>query len=215
MFCWLRCSLINFLSLDSEQVLSIIYTLKRSKRQAQNDIFIIILAFNQVLSYFIDSMIANINIKQTLLIFALLIGFGGFFVAPAASAIKCGGVETILIKCDQTGDGVCSDGSIITKANMDKLVPDKCPDGKSPTVQTANTGIWGMLIFFINILTAGIGVAGVGGVVYGSILYTTAGGNLEQVKKSRHIIANTVVGLILYAAMFALLNFLIPGGMFG
>jgi hypothetical protein len=77
-----------------------------------------------------------------------------------------------------------------------------------------NTGLWSILITVINILTAGVGVVALAGIVYGSILYTSAGGNQEQVKKAMGIFTNVVVGIIAFAGMWALLNFLVPGGVF-
>ena len=140
------------------------------------------------------------KIKQTLLIFALLVGIGGFLISPLVSAkagdpcgtstLKdgescCGGVVTSIISCSQTG-------------------------GKD----TKDTGIWGILLLVINILTAGIGIAAVGGVLYGSILYSTAAGSPEQTKKAKVTILNVVVGLVAYALMYSFLNFIIPGGLF-
>lgn len=100
----------------------------------------------------------------------------------------CGGVETSIITCTQTS-----------------------PDNNTDITQN---GVWGLLILTINILTAGIGIAAVGGIVYGSILYASAGGAADQVKKARGIITNVVIGIIAYALMYAVLNFLIPGGLF-
>jgi hypothetical protein len=97
----------------------------------------------------------------------------------------CGGVKTSIIQCKQSGTGT-----------------------------TKDTGIWGVLLLAINILTAGVGVAAIGGVVYGAILYTSAGGSQEQVKKAMGVITNVVIGVVAYALMFSLLNFLIPGGLF-
>jgi len=77
-----------------------------------------------------------------------------------------------------------------------------------------NTGLWSILITAINILTAGVAVVALGGIVYGSILYTSAGGNQEQVKKAMGMFTNVVIGIIAFAGMWALLNFLIPGGAF-
>lgn len=53
------------------------------------------------------------------------------------------------------------------------------------------------------------------GIVYGSILYTSAGGNAEQTKKAMGIITNVVIGIIAYGLMYVGLNFLVPGGVFG
>jgi len=98
----------------------------------------------------------------------------------------CGGVNTSIIGCTQDGTG--SD--------------------------VKNTGLWAILLLAINILTAGVGVVALAGIVYGSILYTSAGGSQEQVKKAMGIFTNVVIGIIAFAGMWALLNFLIPGGVF-
>ena len=74
--------------------------------------------------------------------------------------------------------------------------------------------MWGLLIIALNILTAGVGVLAVGGIVYGAILYTTAEDKADQVKKAQDVIQNVVIGLIAFALMWAGLNFLIPGGVF-
>ncbi len=63
-----------------------------------------------------------------------------------------------------------------------------------------------------NILTAGIGIAAVAGIVYGSVLYSSAGGNPDGIKKAKEIIQNVILGLLAYALMYAVLNWLIPGG---
>lgn len=146
----------------------------------------------------------------------------------------CGGVETSLIVCEERG--VCDNGvSPFEGANPN---PDNNPTkndaaikqynsrynheygkcdlaGTLPRDDVQGTGIWGILELALNILTAGIGIAAVGGVVYGAILYTSAGGNTEQVKKAYGIFANVAIGIIAYALMYAGLNFLIPGGLFG
>lgn len=140
------------------------------------------------------------QIKQTvkLLIFGLVLVTGlvatsafsaGSMVGAAcdpATQNCCGGVETSIVTCDETGQG----GGI------------------------ENTGAWGILLLAINILTAGVGVVALGGIVYGAILYISAGGSPEQVKKAMGIFTNVAIGVVAYAAMFALLNFLVPGGLF-
>ena len=91
----------------------------------------------------------------------------------------------------------------------------KCSDVVTDgTGNERNTGLWSVLILVINLLTAGVGTLALGGIVYGAILYTTAGGSQEQVKKATTIFTNVVIGIIAFAAMWALLNFLVPGGVF-
>ena len=115
---------------------------------------------------------------------ALLTGLA--FVGPdtALAQTSCGGVDTAIIECDPADDSV--EGS----------------------------GLWQVLIIIINILTAGVGIAAVAGIVFGAFLYTTAGGNPEQVKKAIGMITNVVIGVIAYAGMYIFLNFIIPGGLF-
>ena len=115
----------------------------------------------------------------------ILLGVGLFSTTSYAQQ-TCGGVDTSIIGCKETGTG--SD--------------------------LKDTGLWGLLILVINILTAGIGVAAVGGVIYGAVLYTTSGGSLDQVKKARQIIRDVIIGLAMYALMYAFLNYIVPGGMF-
>ena len=88
----------------------------------------------------------------------------------------------------------------------------RCNEDNSGGLET--NGVWVLLIMAINILTAGIGIAAVGGIIYGSILYTSAGDNDGQVKQAKEVIRNVVVGVIAYIAMYALLQFVIPGGVF-
>jgi hypothetical protein len=71
-----------------------------------------------------------------------------------------------------------------------------------------------MLRIVLQIMTAGVGVAAVGGIVYAAVLYTSAGDAADQVKKAKTIITDVVIGLVAYALMFLLLNWLIPGGVF-
>jgi hypothetical protein len=127
------------------------------------------------------------KIKQTVLIIAALIGFSGVFMAvPSVSAATCAGVKTSLISCPN--------------------------EPKNPS--TDQTGVWHLLIMAINILSAGVGIAAVGGIVFVSIMYMTAGGSPDRTKKANIMLSNVMLGVILYGAMWAFLNFLIPGGMF-
>lgn len=131
------------------------------------------------------------NIKQTIRNLVL----GGLLLLPVVTiaiptngyAAQCGGVQTALIECEQ--------------------------DDKDAT-EIENTGLWGVLILVINILTAGVGIVAVAGFLYGGYLYITSGGSPEQVKKAKTVFTNIVIGVIAFGGMFALLNFLVPGGVF-
>lgn len=73
-------------------------------------------------------------------------------------------------------------------------------------------GINELLDFIKNILTVLVGIAAVGGIIYGSILYTTSGGSSEGTKKGMTIIKDTIIGVIVYAFMYVILSFVMPGG---
>lgn len=75
-----------------------------------------------------------------------------------------------------------------------------------------NLDIEGILKLVLNIFIYGIGVAGVIGVVIAGILYLTARDNEAQVATAKRRLFEIAIGLVVWAAMWSLLNFLIPGG---
>lgn len=137
------------------------------------------------MSYFYSTM----NIKQT--VYTAVVGFalavpGVMLAAPNAYAGDVCGTKTTIIEVDCVKDS------------------DKLEDN----------AIWGILLMVITIMTAGVGLLAVGGLVYGAILYATAREQAGQITKAKETIANVVLGLVLYAFMWSLLQFLIPGGVF-
>lgn len=78
---------------------------------------------------------------------------------------------------------------------------------------TEEDGITFLIKTSISILTVLIAIAAVIGIIYGAVLYTSSGGNAENTKKARGIITNTIIGIVAYALMYVILNFLIPGGL--
>lgn len=106
------------------------------------------------------------------------------FGADAKDAKTCGGVETSLIECKQTGEGS----------------------------EIENSGVWGILSITVNILAAGVGIAAIGGFVFAGVLYASASDSQEQVKKAKDTLRNVVIGLVLFAGMYMLINALVPGG---
>lgn len=112
--------------------------------------------------------------------------FGAVAAAPSTYAASCGGVETSIIQCG----------------------------GSKDATDLENTGLWNLLLQVINILTYGVGILAVAGVIYGGLVYSSSAGKPEQVTKARTIFTNVVLGVIAYAGMFALLNYIVPGGVF-
>lgn len=130
----------------------------------------------------------KIKQKIAITLCAITLGTGAVAVAgPAALAAECGGAKTSIISCSQ--------------------------NAKNPRA-VKDTGIWGLLLLALNIMTAGVGILAVGGVVYASILYASSSDNAEQTKRAKDIIKNIAIGILGYIGMYILINFLIPGGVF-
>ena len=86
-----------------------------------------------------------------------------------------------------------------------------CPSGVQTKTGTSNA-IIDLLSVGLQILTVGVGIVAVGGLIYGGILYASAASSPDKVKKAVDVIKNVIVGLVAYLFMYVFLNFLIPGG---
>lgn len=75
-------------------------------------------------------------------------------------------------------------------------------------------GIFMILGIVLDVLTYGVGILAVVGFVMVGIMYTTARDNEGQVAKAKERLGQIVIGLVIYALLYALLQFLIPGGVF-
>jgi hypothetical protein len=131
------------------------------------------------------------NIKQkivTLLVVVISVfSAAGALMSPTPAHAACGGAkDTAIINCSQGSGGASA----------------------------KDNGVWGILIIALNIMTAGVGILAVGGIVYGAILYASAGDNASQTKQAIELIRNVVIGIIAFGLMYMVLNFLIPGGIF-
>ncbi len=71
-----------------------------------------------------------------------------------------------------------------------------------------------VLVLVIQILTGLVGIVAIGAFIYAGIMYSSASGESSQIAKAKEIMLNTVIGLVTFAAMAVILNYLIPGGLF-
>lgn len=74
-----------------------------------------------------------------------------------------------------------------------------------------DTDIQGLLELVARILVYGLGVAAVIGVVVVGILYLTARDNEAQVTKAKQRLFDVVIGLVAWALLWTVLNWLTPG----
>jgi len=83
------------------------------------------------------------------------------------------------------------------------------------TVDCSGNGlIFNYLKMVIQFLSGAIGLVIVLMIVIGGVQYITSAGDPGAVKAARGRIINAITGLVLFILMFAILNFLIPGGIF-
>ena len=63
-------------------------------------------------------------------------------------------------------------------------------------------------------LSAGVGLVVIGSIVVAGIQYSASRGNPQATEASIKRITNAIIGLLVYLFMFAIANYLVPGGMF-
>lgn len=93
-------------------------------------------------------------------------------------------------------------------------------EGKDTADETAfkfnnkdsDVGINDLVIEILRFLSIAVGIAVVAGISVGGITYSLGRGNPGQVQKGVTIITNSIIGLVLYFLLFAIVNFLVPGG---
>jgi uncharacterized membrane protein len=107
--------------------------------------------------------------------------------------------------------------------NIISLLAATCTsqDGKT-TIDTYFTwvsgddcGILALILVIFNWVAVGVGTIVLLMIIVGAIRYMTARGSADQAKKGLDIIRNALMALGLYIAMWSLLNWLVPGGIFG
>lgn len=93
----------------------------------------------------------------------------------------------------------------------------KCCGGAQTTlISCSNDGdaVTNLLTLAVNFLAVGVGAAVVGGIAYGAFLYASAGASAEQSKRGIEHIRNAVIALVIFILMYAIINFIVPGGLF-
>ena len=134
-------------------------------------------------------------------------------------------LEEAKAKCEGKKDMVWYKNNCMTKKEYKDVKAkeaqyDKdCPDG----VKTAMFGcvkddgkgepVFKLLGMVINIMTFGIGSLAVFGIVFSGFQYASARDNEAQVKKAKERITNIVIGLVVYAVAYAVISWLLPGGL--
>ena len=79
---------------------------------------------------------------------------------------------------------------------------DKCDGG----------AIFKVVAFFTKVVSAGVLVLAVIGIIICGIMILTAGSDAGKLARAKKRIVEIVIGIVVYALMFTIVNFIIPGG---
>jgi hypothetical protein len=90
--------------------------------------------------------------------------------------------------------------------------PEQGPDGVAPELNSENCGIVGYMVIAINLLSALAGMAIVFSIMFAGYQYMTARDNAGQIQQARQRIIWAISALLIFIFSYALLNFLVPGG---
>ncbi|OQA52111.1 MAG: hypothetical protein BWY43_00648 [candidate division WS2 bacterium ADurb.Bin280] len=101
---------------------------------------------------------------------------------------------------------------ILSQININELVKEAEESGIDPDMATSVEKAPAIKAVFLNIQVAIIyllGVAIVGTIVYGGIVYMTAGGNGEQAEKGKKIITGAIIAGVIAMVSYSFYNFLV------
>ena len=166
--------------------------------------------------------------KKILITIAVALGVMGSFGAQTVSAIP--------VQQTQLTDGGGGGGSSSSSSTTDGTEgTDSTSTSTTPTTTTTTTtttsgsncvntnlfgcvpvdknggGIKRLLGLILRIFLYGIGVVAVIGVVIAGIMYLTARDNEQQLAKAKTRLIEVAIGLLVWAMLFTILQWLIPG----
>ena len=74
-------------------------------------------------------------------------------------------------------------------------------------------GIFNVLNIVLNVLTVGVGIAATAGIIFAALRYSQARDNTESAAGAKKMIINIVIGLAVWALFYAMIQWLLPGGL--
>lgn len=111
------------------------------------------------------------------------------------------------------GEGGANDPTTVAPKSDDAAdESDKEVKKVETNILPADTDIEGLLRIVVSVLVYGLGAAAILGIVVAGLQYLTARDNEAQVAAAKKRLLNVVIGLVAWAVMFFVLDWLIPGG---
>lgn len=110
--------------------------------------------------------------------------------------------------------------------SADKKDDPQCGKGPNAVKTRINFGCLGnsaktnispvedLMYAVIRFLSYGVGIVLIGSMIWAGIQYSTSEGNPEATQSAKNRIRDAVIGLFVYLFAFALVQYLVPGGIF-
>lgn len=120
------------------------------------------------------------------------------------------------------GGNTSGTGLVGNDDNSDARTKSECGDGQVNTFLfgdcaggTDGEGVFMVLNILLQVVTGAVGIAGTLGIVLTGIQYMTARDDPAKMTKAKSRLIQIVIGLVAYAVLWAFLQWLLPGGVFG
>lgn len=78
----------------------------------------------------------------------------------------------------------------------------------------ATSALWQLAQIIMGIITGIVGLLAIGGIVWGATRYASSADNAAEQNAAKEFIRNVIIGLVLFLAMWAIIEYIIPGGVF-
>lgn len=135
-------------------------------------------------------------------------------LTPVVTMLSTAPVWAVEVADPGAGGGTSgSDSKPVGETEGDADSDSKPDNPPETTILPNDMDIMGILKLVLNILVYGLGVAAVLGTVIAAIMYLTARDNEQQVAKAKTRLYEVVIGLVAWAVMWGLLQWLLPGGL--
>jgi hypothetical protein len=145
---------------------------------------------------------------------------GGGSIPPAGGGGTSTGSGTVdaTTPSDETPTATKAELEAAAAKLRDKLAKGKNTCGSSKTVfkfncANSDNAMIALILAIVKFLTYGVGIVITLSVVISGLQYATAQSDPSTVAKARTRIFNAVIALLLYVFAFAILNYLVPGGL--
>lgn len=125
-------------------------------------------------------------------------------------------VPAYAITDNSAGGGGSADGYQADPACDDPELDSDCTD---PAIECGKSGSGDCGLFdkYLNpivvFLSAAVGVAVTIGIIIGGIQYASSGGDPGKAAKARDQIRNSIITLVAFLLLWALINWIVPGGL--